>query len=144
MKSWIVSSLDAETIQGEETIQGRKLCIWGNTVAFSMFLMLGKNLCYIQSYKQTALTAPHTHGFFFWKGEVAKLYGSCQQMHMISWLVDYSCVTYISALCTCLYSALHTSCCCQVCRTPKVIGYNSWIQLLMEFWYTVIFSKVWF
>ena len=43
----------------------------------------------------------HTHMDFFWKWEVAKLYGSCQQMHMISWLVDYSCVTYISALCTC-------------------------------------------
>ena len=25
MKTWIVSSLDVETIQGEETIQGRKL-----------------------------------------------------------------------------------------------------------------------
>ena len=25
MKTWIVSSLDKETIQGEETIQGRKL-----------------------------------------------------------------------------------------------------------------------
>ena len=25
MKTWIVSSLDEDTIQGEETIQGRKL-----------------------------------------------------------------------------------------------------------------------
>ena len=37
MKTWIVSSLDEETIQGDETIQGRKLQIWGNTV-LSFFL----------------------------------------------------------------------------------------------------------
>ena len=38
----------------------------------AMFPMLGKNLCYIQSYKQTALTAPHTHGFFL-KGGSSKV-----------------------------------------------------------------------
>ena len=32
MKTWIVSSLDEETIQGEETTYSREETIWGNTV----------------------------------------------------------------------------------------------------------------
>ena len=74
MKTWIVSSLDEEIIQGEETIQGRKLyeeiryehASWSNLNpirAFALDLSLLEDMILI--YIQISMKYNEAHGIFW-------------------------------------------------------------------------------